>query len=92
MKTKFETPMGYMCLKDERMEENVKSMFTGMYQEKEIEEVVIKTPETKKNYNTSSPFGRGYTNNYERVLATRNAVMKMFCGKVEKEIVFAQVF
>ena len=90
MKTRIKTPIGYLNLPDERMAENAKAIYSGMYQEKDIEEIVITTPETRMNYNTSSPFGCGYTNNYERVLSSRTAVIKMCCGKVERDITFVE--
>ena len=92
MNTKITTPFGYLCLKDERMEENAKAFFVGMNKEKDIEEIILKENDEKKNYRTSSPYGCGYTNRYERVLSTRNEVMKLYGGNPEREIFFVEVY
>lgn len=66
-------------------------MFKGNECEmREIKEVTIKGEEERKKYRTFSPFGCGYTDNYDRVLATKRSVMKLFGENPERDIVFIE--
>jgi hypothetical protein len=40
---------------------------------------------------TTNPFGIGYTNHYNRVLSSQNAVMKLTAAKPEREIDFLEI-
>lgn len=91
MMTKIRTPMGCICFEDERMAENAKTIFAGVNKEKEINEIVLKEDDAKKNYNTASPYGCGYTNRYEKVLSTKNEVMKLYAGRLERDIAFIEI-
>lgn len=90
MEIKIKTPFGYLCLEDERMADNAKVMYAGIYEEKELNAIVVEAPEVKNAYAIPSPFGCGYTKHFERVLATRRSVIKMCGGKVERDITFVK--
>ena len=46
---KIETPFGYLCLPDERMTENAKTMYNSMRETKDLHVITVKTG-TAKNF------------------------------------------
>ena len=80
MTTKIKTPIGYLCLSDERMAENASMLYNDMYKTRNINEITVISNDTKKVYRTINPYGVGYTNHYSRVLSSQNTVMKLTAG------------
>ena len=71
---KLETPFGYLCLPDERMAENAKTMYNSMRETKDIHVITVK-PESR--YVGDSPFGRAYTNRYDVVLNIERSAIRL---------------
>ena len=91
MTTKIQTPTGYLCLPDERMSENAASLYKDMYHERDIPIITIISDDAKKTYRTESPYGIGYTNYYNCVLASKISVMKLTGGNPTRKIDFLEV-
>ena len=89
--TKIKTPFGYLCLPDERMIENTNTSYNETNSQKEIDMVVITSDDAKKLYRTENPFGVGYTDHYDRVLASKRAVMKLTASKPTRKINFIEI-
>ena len=47
MTTKIQTPIGYLCLPDERMAENAASLYKNVYHERDIPIVTVMSDDTK---------------------------------------------
>lgn len=91
MTTKIKTPIGYLCLPDERMAENASSLYKDMYQERNFPVISVISDDAKQTYRTANPYGVGYTNHYSRVLSSQNTVMKLTAGNPSREIDFLEV-
>ena len=89
MTTKIKTLIGYMCIKSEKEKTKNPVMITG--HEKEINEILLKEEGATKDYRTFSPYGYGYTNNYNRVESSRRETMELFGNQPGKDIVFVEV-
>ena len=88
---KIKTTIGYLYLPDERTAENTTSLFNKMTRRKEINMIVITSDDAKKAYRTANPFGIGYTDHYDRILASQRSVMKLTAEKPERKIVFLEI-
>ena len=71
---KLETPFGYLCLPDERMSENAKTMYNSMRETKDLHVITVK-PESR--YVVETPFGRAYTNRYDVVLNIERSAIRL---------------
>lgn len=91
MKTKIKTPIGYLCLPDERMAENATALYNDIYQERNFPIITIISDDAKKTYRTESPYGIGYTNYYNCVLASKISVMKLTGGNPTRKIDFLEI-
>ena len=71
---KFKTTLGYLCLPDERMAENAKTLYNSMRERKDLNVVTIHPKDT---YIIKTPFGRAHTDRYESVLNIERATSKL---------------
>ena len=71
---KIKTPFGYLCLPDERMAENAKTMYNSMRETKDLHVITVK-PESR--YVVDTPFGRTYTNRYDVVLNIERSAIRL---------------
>lgn len=71
---KIETPFGYLCLPDERMAENAKTIYNSMRETKNLHVITVK-PESR--YVVETPFGRTYTNRYDVVLNIERSAIRL---------------
>jgi hypothetical protein len=71
---KIETPFGYLCLPDERMTENAKTLYNSMRERKDLDVVTIHPQDT---YTIKTPFGHAHTDRYESVLNIERATRKL---------------
>lgn len=91
MKTKIKTPFGYLCLPDESTVENTTTPFNETNSHKEINMIDITSDDAKKAYRISNPYGVGYTDHYDRVLASKKAVQKLNANKPKRKIDFFEI-
>ena len=91
MKTKIKTPLGYLCLPDERMVENAATAYNKISKHRDINIIQITSDDAKKDYRTVNPFGVGYTNCFDCFLASQISVMKLNSGKIERKIDFIEI-
>ena len=91
MKTKIKTPLGYLCLPDERMVENVDTAYNKISKHRDIDILQITSGDAKKAYCTANPYGVGYTDCFDCVLTSHLARMKLSAGKIEHEIDFLEI-
>lgn len=91
MKTKIKTTLGYLCLPDESTAENATTPYKETTSHKDINMIVITSDNTKKLYRTENPFGVGYTDHYDRVLASKKAIQKLNAGKPTRKINFIKI-
>ena len=89
--TKIKTPFGYLYINDDRITDNAKTAVSHMFSQQELNEIIISSPKEQNLYRTDNPFGCGYTNNYERAIATHIAMIKMSHGIPVREIEFIEV-
>ena len=91
MTTKIKTSFGYRCLPDEHMIDNDTAAYNETNLQKNIDIIEIISDDAEKTYRTENPFGVGYTNNYNRVLASQNEIMKLTGGKPARKIDFLEI-
>jgi hypothetical protein len=91
MKTKIKTPLGYLCLPDERMVENAATAYNKISKHRDIDILQITSDDAKKAYRISNPYGVGYTDHYDRVLASKKAIQKLNAGKPTRKINFIEI-
>lgn len=91
MKTKIKTPIGYLCLPNERITDNVVALYNETNLRKDIDIITVMADDTRKVYRTANPFGVGYTDHYNRVLSSQNIVMKLTEGNPSREIDFLEI-
>lgn len=91
MKTKIKTPFGYLCLPDESTVENATTTFNETNSHKEINMINITSDDAKKAYRISNPYGVGYSDHYDRVLASKKAIQKLNAGKPTRKINFIEI-
>ena len=91
MKTKIKTPLGYLCLPDERMVENVDTAYNKISKHRNINIIQITSDDAKKAYRTANPFGIGYSDHYDHILASQISVMKLTAGKPERKLDFIEI-
>ena len=89
--TKIKTPFGYLCLEDDRIAEYAQTTISPMFCEQDLNEFTVSSSEEKMLYRTENPFGKGYTNNYSRVIAANIATMKMSVQNHVREIDFIEI-
>ena len=85
---KIKTPFGYLCLPNERMIENTATAYDEIPKHKNIDIINITSDNAKKLYRTENPYGIGYTDHYDRVLASKRSVMKLNASKPTRKIDF----
>ena len=88
---KIKTPFGCLCVPDEHMIDNDTALYNKTNAQKDINIIAAMSDDAKKTYRTTNPFGIGYTNHYNRVLSSQNAVMKLTAGKPERELDFLKI-
>ena len=88
---KIKTTIGYLCLPDESTAKTAATPFNKTTTHKEINIINITSDDAKKAYCTANPFGIGYTDHYDRILASQRSVMKLTAGKPERKIDFIEI-
>ena len=88
---KIKTILGYLYLPDERMVENTNTLHNETNHNKTIDMITITSDGTKKLNHTENPYGIGYTDHYDRVLASKRAVQKLTAGKPTRKIDFIEI-
>ena len=91
MKTKIKTIFGYLCLPEEKPNETISISYNETNCHKNINIINITSDDAKKAYRTANPFGIGYTDHYDRILASQRSVMKLTAGKPERKIDFIKI-
>ena len=91
MKTKIKTPFGYLCLPEEKPNETISVPYNETNSHKEINMIDITSDDAKKAYRISNPYGVGYTDHYDRVLASKKAVQKLNANKPKRKIDFFEI-
>lgn len=89
--TKITTPFGYLCIENDITAEYARTAISHMFCEQNLNEISVTSLEEKKLYGTANPFGKGYTNNYSRFIATHNATMKISSQNHVREIDFIEI-
>ena len=91
MKTKIKTIFGYLCLPNEQIAENAATAYNKTSKHRDINIIQITSDDAKKAYRTANPYGVGYTDCFDCVLASHLARMKLSAGKIEHEIDFLEI-
>ena len=91
MKTKIKTPLGYLCLPDERMVENAATAYNKISKHRDINILQITSDDAKKAYRTANPYGVGYSDCFDCILASHRSRMKLNSGKIERKIDFFEI-
>ena len=91
MKIKIQTPSGYLYLPDKCMAENIAVVYDKIPKRKNIDMIVITSDDAKKAYRTANPFGIGYTDCFDCVLASHRSRMKLNAEKPERKIDFLEI-
>lgn len=91
MKTKIKTQFGYLYLPDERIAENYSTLYKETNQKKNIDIITVTSGDAKRLYRTVTPYGISYTDHYDRVLASKRAVIKLNAGNPERKINFLEI-
>lgn len=78
MKSKFLTPAGCICLEDERIAENVKTIHSETYGEKELNERNLMDKRAKHMYKVVTPFGVAFLETYNFVCSEERIIKKIF--------------
>lgn len=90
MKIIMPTMMGNICLKDERLAENVRAAVTPR-EEREIEVRTIMSKQVRDNYKVTTPYGKAYIKNYADVCKKKAFTDYIFRSVPKKEILFTTV-
>ena len=88
---KIKTNIGYMYLPNESTVKTATVPFNETNHNKTIDMITITSDGTKKLYHTENPYGIGYTDHYDRVLASKKAVQKLTAGKPARKIDFLEI-
>ena len=88
---KIKTTIGYLYLPDERTAENTTSLFNKMTSRKEINMIVITSADSKRLYRTATPYGVGYTDCFDCIIASHRSRMNLTVGKSERKIDFLEI-
>ena len=88
---KIKTNIGYMYLPNESTAKTATVPFNKMNSHKNIDIIDITSDDAKKLYRTVNPYGIGYTDHYDRVLASKRAVQKLTAGKPARKIDFLEI-
>ena len=88
---KIKTPFGCRCLPDEHTIDNDTVSYNKTNPQKNIDIIEITSDDAKKAYRTANPFGIGYTDHYDRILASQRSVMKLTAEKPKRKIVFLEI-
>ena len=91
MKTKIQTPFGYLCLSEEQMSENTATAYDKISKHRDIDIIQIISDDSKKLYRTVNPFGVGYTDCFDCILTSHHSRIKLTAGKPEHKIDFIEI-
>ena len=83
MKTRNENLVDYMQTESKKTTQN---------EHYSIKNFITVSEKEEKIYATDSPFGIGYTNDFEKFLNTNKATQKIFGGIVKRKISFVEAF
>ena len=88
---KIKTNIGYMYLPNESTVKTATVPFNETNNHKNIDIIDITSADSKRLYRTANPYGIGYTDHYDRVLASKKAVQKLTAGKPTRKIDFIEI-
>ena len=89
--TKIKTPFSYLCIEDDITAEYAKTAISHMFCEQDLNEIIVSSSKEKMLYRTNNPFGVGYTDHVDRVLASQKSVMKLNAGMPNRKIDFLEI-
>jgi hypothetical protein len=73
------------------MVENAATAYNKISKHRDIDILQITSDDAKKAYRISNPYGVGYTDHYDRVLASKKAIQKLNAGKPTRKINFIEI-
>ena len=88
---KIKTNIGYLYLPEERTNDTISAPFNEMNKHKEINMIVITSADSKRLYRTATPYGVGYTDCFDCIIASHRSRMKLTVGKSERKIDFIEI-
>ena len=88
---KIKTTIGYLCLPDESTVKTATVPFNKTNSPKEINMIIITSADSKRLYRTANPYGIGYTDCFDCVLASHHARMKLTANKPTRKIDFIEI-
>jgi hypothetical protein len=88
---KIKTTIGYLCLPDESTVKTATVPFNKTNSPKEINMIIITSADSKRLYRTATPYGVGYTDCFDCIIASHRSRMNLTVGKSERKIDFLEI-